>query len=82
MQKLLVVALSASLLAPSAVLAGNDVVLAPGKPAGVRGAQADNTTWLVGIGAVGLLAGIAAAAANCCQQSNTPVPAATPSTTV
>lgn len=82
MQKLLVVALSASLFVPSAVLAGNDAVLTPGKPAGVRGAQADNTTWLVGIGAAGLFAGIAVAASNCCQHSNTPVPAATPTTTV
>lgn len=82
MQKLLVAALSASLLAPSMVLAGNDAVLPPGKPAGVRGAQADSTTWLVGIGAVGLLAGIAAAASNCCQHSNTPVPPSTPTTTV
>lgn len=82
MQKLLVAALSASLLVPSVVLAANEAVLTPGKPAGVRGAQADNTTWLVGIGAIGLFAGIAAAAANCCQQSNTPVPPSTPSTTV
>ena len=82
MQKFLIVALSVSLLIPTAVLAGSDPVLTPGKPAGVRAAQADSTTWLVGIGAVGLLAGIAAAAANCCKQSNTPVPVATPSTTV
>ena len=82
MPKLLVVALAASLLVPTAVLAGSDAVLTPGKPAGVRAAQADSTTWLVGMGAVGLLAGIAAAASNCCQQSNTPVPVATPSTTV
>jgi hypothetical protein len=81
MQKLLVVALSASFIIPSAVLAGEGA-LKPGKPAGVRAAQADNTTWLVGIGAIGLAAGIAAAASNCCQQSNTPVPVATPSTTV
>lgn len=82
MQKFLIVVLSASLLVPTAVLAGSDAVLTPGKPAGVRAAQADNTTWLVGIGAVGLLAGIAVAASNCCQQSNTPVPVATPPTTV
>ena len=81
MQKLMVVALSASFLVPSAVLAG-DGALKPGKPAGVRAAQADNTTWLVGIGAIGLAAGIAAAASNCCQQSNTPVPTPTASTTV
>lgn len=81
MQKLLAVALSASFLVPSAVFAGEGA-LKPGKPAGVRAAQADNTTWLVGIGAIGLAAGIAAAASNCCQQSNTPVPVATPSTTV
>lgn len=81
MQKLLVVILSASFIIPSAVLAGEGA-LKPGKPAGVRAAQADNTTWLVGIGAIGLAAGIAAAASNCCQQSNTPVPVATPSTTV
>lgn len=81
MQKLLVVALSASFLVPSAVVAGEGA-LKPGKPAGVRAAQADNTTWLVGVGAIGLAAGIAAAAANCCQQSNAPVPVATPSTTV
>lgn len=82
MQKLLVAALSASLLVPSAVLAGNGAALPPGKPAGVRGAQTDSTTWLVSIGAIGLLAGIAAAASNCCQHSNTPVPAGTSSTTV
>jgi len=79
MQKLLAAALSASLLVPTAVLAG-DGALKPGKPAGIRAAQTDNTTWLVGIGAIGLAAGIAAAAANCCQQSNTPVPS-TPVTT-
>lgn len=81
MQKLLVVALSVSVLVPSAVLAGEGA-LKPGKPAGVRAAQADNTVWFVGLGAVGLAAGIAAAASNCCQHSNTPVPIATPTTTV
>lgn len=82
MQKILVVALSACLLVPTAVLAGNGAALAPGKPAGVRAAQADNTTWFVAIGAIGLFAGVAAAASNCCQQSNAPVPASTPTTTV
>lgn len=81
MQRLLVVALSASFLVHGAVLAA-DGPLRPGKPAGVRAAQADNTAWFVGLGAIGLAAGIAAAASNCCQHNNTPVPAATPTTTV
>ncbi len=82
MQKLLIIALSASLLVPTAVLAQSGA-LTSGKPAGVRAAQMDTTTMLVGVGAVAVLVGVAVAASNCCQSSNTPVPvAAAAATTV
>ncbi len=82
MQKLLIIALSASLVVPTAVLAQSGA-LTSGKPAGVRAAQMDTTTMLVGVGAVAVLVGVAVAASNCCQSSNTPVPvAAAPTTTV
>ena len=73
MQKFLIAALSASLVLPTAVLAETGA-LAPGKPAGVRAAQADTTTLLVGLGAVGVLVGVAVVASDCCKKSNTPVP--------
>lgn len=82
MQKLLIIALSASLVVPTAVLAQSGA-LTSGKPAGVRAAQMDTTTMLVGVGAVAVLVGVAVAASNCCQSSNKPVPvAAAPTTTV
>jgi hypothetical protein len=82
MQKFLIAALSISLLVPTAVLAESGA-LAPGKPAGVRGAQADTTTLLVGVGAAAVLVGVAVAASDCCSSSNKPVPvAAAPTTTV
>jgi hypothetical protein len=82
MQKFLIAALSISLLVPTAVLAESGA-LAPGKPAGVRGAQADTTTLLVGVGAAAVLVGVAVAASDCCKNSNKPVPvAAAPTTTV
>lgn len=71
MQKFLIVALSVSLVVPTAVLAQS--ALAPGKPAGVHAAQMDRTTALVGVGAVAVLAGIAAAASNCCKHDNTQI---------
>ncbi len=82
MQKFLIIALSASLVVPTAVLAQSGT-LTSGKPAGVHAAQMDRTTVLVGVGAVAVLVGVAVAASNCCQSSNTPVPvAAAPTTTV
>lgn len=82
MQKILIAALTASLLIPTAVLAENGT-LSPGKPAGVRAAQMDTTTLLVGLGAVAIVVGVAVSASSCCQNSNTPVPvAAAPTTTV
>ena len=82
MQKILIAALTVSLLVPTAVLAENGA-LSPGKPAGVRAAQMDTTTLLVGLGAVAVLVGVAVSASSCCQHSNTPVPvAAAPTTTV
>lgn len=82
MQKLLIIALAASLVVPTAVLAQSGA-LTPGKPAGVRAAQMDTTTALFGFGilAVGLTVGILAT--DCCKSSNKPVPLATsPTTTV
>ena len=57
MHKLLVAALSASLLVPTAVSAA-DGTLAPGKPAGVHAAQDwnGNTLWYVGIGVAAAVA--------------------------
>lgn len=79
MQKFLIAALSVSLLVPTSVLAQS--ALTPGKPAGVRGAQMDSTTLLVGLGAVAVVVGVAVAATNCCKSSNAPVPVIIPSTT-
>ena len=81
MRKLLIAALSVSLLVPTVVLAENSA-LTPGKPAGVRAAQMDRTTVLVGVGAAAILIGVAVAASDCCTSSNKPVPiAAAPTTT-
>ncbi|HTC83489.1 MAG TPA: hypothetical protein VK683_04000 [Rhizomicrobium sp.] len=56
MRTLLAIALSSTLLA-SAALAAETGPLAPGKPAGVKQAQTNNTTWvLLGIGAVTAIA--------------------------
>jgi hypothetical protein len=79
MQKFLIAALSVSLLVPTTVLAEN--ALTPGKPAGVRGAQADSTTLLIGLGAVAVVVGVAVAATSCCQSRNAPIPVVIPSTT-
>ena len=73
MQKLLMLALSASLVVPTAVLAQSGALTA-GKPAGVRAAQMDTTTLLVSVGAVAVVVGVAVAASNCCQSSNKHVP--------
>jgi len=82
MQKLLIIALSASLVVPTAVLAQSGA-LTSGKPAGVRAAQMDTTTTLVTLGILGVAIGVGVAATNCCQSSNKPVPiAAAPTTTV
>jgi len=54
MQKLLIIALSASLVIPTAVLAQG--ALASGKPAGVRAAQMDTTTTLFTVGILALAA--------------------------
>jgi hypothetical protein len=81
MQKLLIIALSASLVIPTAVLAQG--ALASGKPAGVRAAQMDTTTTLFTVGILAVGIGAAVAATNCCQSSNKPVPlASSPTTTV
>lgn len=82
MQKLLIIALSASLVVPTAVLAQNGA-LTSGKPAGVRAAQTKTTTALFTVGILAVGVGVAVAATNCCQSRNTPVPLATsPTTTV
>jgi len=82
MQKLLVLALSASLVVPTAVLAQSGA-LTSGKPAGVRAAQMDTTTGLFAVGILTVGIGVAVAATNCCQSSRTPVPlTVAPTTTV
>ncbi len=82
MQKLLIIALSASLVVPTAVLAQSGA-LTSGKPAGVRAAQMDTTTTLFTVGILAVGIGVAVAATNCCQSSNKPVPlASSPTTTV
>jgi hypothetical protein len=60
MKKLLIAALSAGLLIPTAVTAAD--VMAPGKPAGIRAAQgADNTLLFIGLGvAVAVAIGVVA----------------------
>ena len=57
MNKLLIAALSASLLVPTAVSAA-DGTLSPGKPAGVRAAQGGegNTLLYIGIGVAAAVA--------------------------
>jgi hypothetical protein len=61
MRAIIAIALSSALLASTA-LAAETGTLAPGKPAGVRQAQMNNTGWvLLGIGAVTAIAiGVAA----------------------
>ncbi|MEY4966585.1 MAG: hypothetical protein RL274_2168 [Pseudomonadota bacterium] len=75
MKKIAIIALAASLLVPTAVLAQSGA-LTPGKPAGVRSAQMDRTTTLVVLGGAGILAAIVVGATNCCGSSNKPVPVA------
>lgn len=82
MQKLIIIALSASLVVPTAVLAQSGA-LKSGKPAGVRAAQTNTTTALFTVGILAVGIGVAVAAANCCQSSKTPVPlTSSPTTTV
>jgi hypothetical protein len=61
MRAIIAIALSSALLASTA-LAAETGTLAPGKPAGVKQAQMNNTGWvLLGIGAVTAIAiGVAA----------------------
>jgi hypothetical protein len=76
MKKLLIAALSAGLLVPTAVTAAD--VMAPGKPAGVRAAQsgADNTLLFVGLGvAAAVVIGVVASSDS--GNPVTPTPATT-----
>jgi hypothetical protein len=61
MRNLVAAILSFSLIASSALAAGETGTLAPGKPAGVKHAQlGENTAWLVigGIVIVGVIIGV------------------------
>jgi hypothetical protein len=71
---------AAALLSGSAMAAGTDASLAPGKPAGLRTAQErDNTfIYIVGLGAVA--AGIALVASDSDNGHNNNPPTTTPST--
>ncbi|HEX4634812.1 MAG TPA: hypothetical protein VH189_01440 [Rhizomicrobium sp.] len=74
MRTFLAIALSSTLLA-SAAVAADTSPLAAGKPAGVRQAQMNNTTWvLLGIGAVTAIAiGIASSSNGSPVRQNPPL---------
>jgi hypothetical protein len=59
MRNLIAAALSLSLAATSAMAGGNSAPLAPGKPAGVKHAQADTTAIIVIVGIAGTIAAVA-----------------------
>jgi hypothetical protein len=59
MRHLIAAAVSLSLAASSAMAGSNSPPLAPGKPAGVKHAQVDNTALIVIVGLSGAIAAIA-----------------------
>jgi hypothetical protein len=77
MRKLLIAALSASLLIPTAVSAAD--MMAPGKPAGVHKAQVAETSslWLVGLGVVAVVVAVAVATSGSDNNAVVPPPATT-----
>jgi hypothetical protein len=81
MRTLIAAALALSLAATSAIAGGNSAPLAPGKPAGVRPAQADKTALIVIVGIAGVVAAVAFATASSGTPGGAVTPTSVPSTT-
>jgi hypothetical protein len=81
MRTLIAAALALSLAATSAMAGGNGALLAPGKPAGVKPAQADKTALIVIVGIAGIVAAVAFATASSGTPGQAVTPTSVPSTT-